>query len=362
MAAQNHNSAFDESQFDSLFAEPDRQASPACDFTGDSIDGYRFEKRIADAPASQVYLARDIVLQRVVAAKVLQRGDWMSADCSRRFLNEGRVLASLRHPSVVQIYGFSQIQGLPCLFMEYVPDGTLQDYLTGPCNPLEASQILLRIARGVACAHSAGIIHRDLKPQNILIDRSINEPALQTQFGFVKVADFGIARAMEDFETHTLTGVQPGTLIYMSPEQVNSDRANICAASDVFSLGVILFLLITGEHPFATPSVPMTLSNILEKNPPKLSQHVLDVPPWLDQLCTDCLHKDFRTRIPDAEQLSLRIEAALANYSRIRQVALTHSNSEIETPSKLSSGTLFVAICVGMFIMAVVSALARLLR
>lgn len=347
------NSDFDEDGFDSLFDEPERETPLDCDFTGITVQGYRFEDRIADQPASQVYLARDIVLQRLVAAKVLKRGDWVSSDCSQRFLSEGRILASLKHPNVVQLLGFSEVQGLPCLFMEYVPDGTLADYLKAPCPPLEAARVLLRIARGVACAHRAGVVHRDLKPQNILVDRSINEPMLQTVFGFVKVTDFGIAKVLEQFESLTLTGMQPGTLIYMSPEQVNSETGRVGTATDVFSLGVILHLLVTAQHPFSGNSVPATLKNILEKQAPSLTELVADVPLWLESLADSCLRKDAAERIPDAQQLADLLDYELQRYTRLYSLGLT--SDATPTTTRLSSGTLFLILSFGLLTMAVIS-------
>ncbi len=189
--------------------------------------------------------------------------------------------------------------------MEFIDGGSLEDVLKGGPLPVEtAVLVLLRISRAVAAAHQLGVIHRDLKPQNILIDHSIAEPALETPVGFVKVADFGIARMLDGFESLTLTGMQPGTVLYMAPEQVEARSRDICFATDVFSIGALLMTMLNGASPFASSSIAESLKRIVEAPAPRLRDSNSDVPVWLDTLCEKCLHKDPSQRYQNAGDLA----------------------------------------------------------
>ena len=267
---------------------------------------------IADQPACQVYMANDVLLDRPAALKVLKKSHRNDTDVSSRFRLEGRILAKLRHPNIVHLYGFHEIESLPCLAMEFVDGGTLADVIKrGPIPVAAAVQVLLRISRAVAAAHRLGIVHRDLKPHNILIDTSIIEPALDTPIGFIKVADFGIARIIESFESLTLTGMQPGSAYFMAPEQVEARSRDICAATDVFSLGAILHTMLAGVSPFAAPSVADSLHRIVHEASPRLSDSGLEIPDELEVIFSRCLQKDPKLRFRDAEELANELAAVL---------------------------------------------------
>jgi len=300
------------STFDALFEEPVRTSEVTLSLTGMKVGDYLIGECIASQLASQVYLAEDQQLFRKAVVKVLRQGEWLSRDVAIRFLTEGRVLAQLRHPNIVSIFACFSVNGHPCIVMEHMGGGTLADHLSRPFHPDEAVRILLRIARGVAEAHTKGIVHRDLKPQNILIDRTIREPALETSLGFLKISDFGIAKMMDDFEGLTRSGMQPGTISHMAPEQIDPDIGPISPATDVFALGIMLYQLLTGENPFVHVSVPRTLRNIVEQPVPLVGSQVSEVQEWLETLCDTCLQKSPAKRFANADLLAREIERHMA--------------------------------------------------
>lgn len=307
------------SAFDQLFDDPGEPQISKLDATGAIVASYQIERLLADQTASQVYLAKDVQLDRPAALKVLKQSHSQGADVSSRFRLEGRILAKLRHPNIVQLYGVHELEKLPCLAMEFIDGGSLADVVRRNPLPVDtAVLVLLRVSRAVAAAHRLGIIHRDLKPQNILIDSSIIEPALDTPIGFIKVADFGIARMLDGFESLTLTGMQPGTALYMAPEQVEARSRDICFATDVFSLGAILFAMLTGASPFNSASVADSLQKIVREAPPILSEHCKNVPPWLDTIFTRCMNKDASLRFRDAEELADEISARVRSAIETR--------------------------------------------
>lgn len=304
------------SKFDDLFGEPDRKSETSLNLTGVKIGDYLIGECIANQMASQVYLAEDQQLCRRAVVKVLRQGDWLSRDASARFHNERRMLAQLRHPNIVSIFACYTVRNHPCIVMEFMGGGTLADHIGQPFPPSEAARILLRIARGVAEAHTKGIVHRDLKPLNILIDRTIREPALETSIGFLKISDFGIAKMLNDFEGLTRSGMQPGTINHMAPEQIDQELGAISPATDVFALGILLYQLLTGENPFSHPSVPQTLRNIVEQPVPLVGGEVSGVPEWLEAVCDTCLQKSPAKRFVNAETLAREIERFLELSSR----------------------------------------------
>ncbi len=308
------------SAFDELFEDPLDSPDSKLDLEGRVVGSFRIGTLIADQPACQVYIAHDVLLDRPAALKILKQNDWHGTDVSSRFRLEGRILAKLRHPNIVQLYSFHEVDTMPCLAMEFIDGGTLADIIRNRALPVSTSiQVLLRIARAVAAAHRLGIIHRDLKPQNILIDSSIIEPALDTPVGFIKVADFGIARILESLESLTLTGMQPGTALYMAPEQVEARSRDICPATDVFSLGAILYTMLTGASPFASPSVADSLQKIVRSDTPLLSDVNPDTPDWLVAIFHKCMEKHPRDRFQNAEDLADEIAANMGQNGRQRR-------------------------------------------
>src|SRR5213079_1543809 len=204
---------------------------------------YRLDDLLGRGGMSEVWSAKDLELGRHVAIKLLAP----DADTAR-FEREARAFASLAHPNITQLYDYGEAEGRPYMVLEYLPGGSLEDRLEEgtPLPDADAARIASEIAAGLAHAHARGLVHRDLKPANVLFD-SDDRP---------KIADFGIAR-MGDAGTLTEAGTVMGTAAYISPEQAAGEGAG--PASDVYSLGVILFRMLTGRLPF-TAQQPLELA------------------------------------------------------------------------------------------------------
>jgi eukaryotic-like serine/threonine-protein kinase len=258
-------------------------------------DRYLVVEALGGGGMAQVYLAHDEVLDRDVALKVLRE---QYADDERfieRFRREARNAASLNHPNIVQVYDQGRSEsGTYYMAMEYVPGGTLKERIKGEgrLNSVEAAAIASRVAEALAVAHGRGIVHRDVKPQNVLLTASGLE---------AKVADFGIARAASS-RTMTETNLMLGTAAYMSPEQVRGERVG--PASDLYSLGVVLYEMLTGELPYAADDpIAMAMKHLDE--PPRHPREVNPaVPEALDAVTAKLLAKRVEDRYAGATELA----------------------------------------------------------
>src|SRR5688500_16942504 len=226
---------------------------------GQKISHYRIVAPIASGGMGEVYLADDEQLNRQVALKVLPQGLLEDKERLRRFQREANVVSALNHPNILTIYEFGSDGGMHFLASEFVKGETLRDRLeAGPLELTDALEIAVQIASALKGAHEAGVVHRDIKPENVMIRDD----------GYVKVLDFGIAQLSgmespkhEDDSRLTRPGMVVGTMRYMSPEQATA--AEITPASDIFSLGIVLYEMATGRHPFDASSDMGVLSSII---------------------------------------------------------------------------------------------------
>ncbi len=253
---------------------------------------YELIEKIAEGGMARVYRGRDLVLKRTIAVKVLK--DQMTGDLAfiRRFEREAQAAAALSHPHIVNIYDVGEQDGIHFMVMEYVEGNNLKEYIRqkGRLPVFEAVQITRQIAEALDQAHGAGMVHRDIKPQNILFSRS----------GKVKVTDFGIAIA-GDGVTVTVGDEIIGSVQYISPEQARGEIA--CKQSDLYSLGIILYEMVTGKVPFSGENpVAVAMKHIQEQIvPPRQVQS--DIPESLEQIILKAVQKDMADRYGSAGEV-----------------------------------------------------------
>jgi len=246
----------------------------------------------------EVWEADDTVLGRRVALKVLVAELAADKRATRRFVREARATARLTHPNVARVYDFGRDGGTPFLVMELLQGETLADRLAaGPLPPAEAARIAASVADALDAAHQLGIVHRDVKPANVML----------TTAGDVKVMDFGIAAAAD--ETHSTTGSGLyATVAYVSPERAAGEPAT--PASDVYSLGAVLYELLCGRPPFAGSTPALVARAHLHDPPPPLRQLAPWVPPRLAEAAEAALAKDPARRPSSAAALAARLRSA----------------------------------------------------
>jgi beta-lactam-binding protein with PASTA domain/predicted Ser/Thr protein kinase len=261
------------------------------------IDGrYRVMSRLGSGGMADVYLAEDQQLGRKVALKLLHRRFAEDPDFVERFRREAQAAAGLQHPNVVSVYDRGSFDDTYYIAMEYLPGRSLKQLIRqeAPLDPLRAIDITIQILKAARFAHRRGIIHRDLKPHNVIVDDSDN----------AKVTDFGIARAGASDMTET--GSIMGTAQYLSPEQAQGHAVN--AGSDLYSIGVVLYEMLTGRVPFdAESAVTIALKHVSEAPPPPSAINP-SVPPELEQTVMWVLNKNASDRPTDADQLITVLE------------------------------------------------------
>ncbi len=241
-----------------------------------------------------VFRAFDEVLQRVVAVKVLAPAMAATSPARKRFLREARSSAQVRHENVVQVYAVEE-QPLPYLVMEFIPGETLQQRLdrTGPLDVPEVLRIGRQVAEGLAAAHAQGLIHRDIKPANVLIEGGPQ--------GRVKLTDFGLARAADDASI-SQSGIVAGTPMYMAPEQARGETLDHRA--DLFSLGSVLYTMLTGHPPFRAGGTLAVLKRVCEDDPRPIREVIPEVPDWLCRIVEKLHAKDPAGRFQSARDVA----------------------------------------------------------
>jgi len=257
---------------------------------------YEIIQEIARGGMGVVYKARQVSLDRIVALKMILAGQLASESDVERFSTEARAAANLQHPNIVAIHEIGQYEGQHYFSMDYVEGQSLDQLVReNPLPAARAAAYMKTIAEAIAFAHQQGTLHRDLKPSNILIDRS-DQP---------RVTDFGLAKRIEATDSAlTTTGSLVGTPSYMSPEQAGAEGGKLGPASDVYSLGAVLYELVTGRPPFLAESLVATLNHVLNTEPvsPRLVNP--NVPRDLETICLKCLQKDPLRRYASSEELA----------------------------------------------------------
>jgi WD40 repeat protein/tRNA A-37 threonylcarbamoyl transferase component Bud32 len=271
----------------------DTASPPPDDFP--SIPGCEILSELGRGAMGVVYKVRQVRLNRLCALKILLPGKHHGAEFRARFLAEAEMIARLRHPNIVQIYGLGDHEGRPYFEMEHIEGGSLARRLDGtPWEPEPAARLLTVLARAIGDAHRLGIVHRDLKPANVLL----------MDDGTPKVVDFGLAKSLEDDSNLTQSGVFIGTPSYAAPEQVEGLTKSVGPAADIYALGAIFYHMLAGRPPFQAATVLQTLEQVKAADPVPPSRLQLGLSRDAETICLKCLEKDLHRRYADAAALA----------------------------------------------------------
>src|SRR5713226_6066118 len=281
--------------------------------TGQVIGHYKIIEKIGSGAMGEVFRARDERLGRDVALKLIRPASSANPDHLRRFELEARAAAALNHPNIVAVYDIGINDGSPYIVCELLEGKTLRKRLAEGALPLRlAIDYSLQIAQGLIAAHDRRIVHRDLKPENLFV----------TADGRVKILDFGVAklqpapedsgRPVEELTTVTKSGSVIGTVAYMSPEQLRGKAVD--HRSDIFSVGAILYEMLTGRRAFRGETEVDTITAVLREDPPEIHLEETRVPVSFQQIVRHCLEKEPENRFQSARDLAFALDT-LANAS-----------------------------------------------
>jgi len=271
---------------------------------GTTISHYSIVEKLGEGGMGVVYKARDAKLDRLVALKFLPDHVAESPGDLERFVQEARAAAGLSHPNICMIHGIEEHEGKNFIVMEFVDGQTLEEKKSS-LSIKQALDIGIQIAEGLAAAHEKGIVHRDIKPENIMIRRD----------GRVQVMDFGLAK-LRGVSRLTKEGSTVGTAGYMSPEQVQGQEAD--HRSDIFSLGILLYEMLTGHPPFKGVHETAIAYEIVNVDSPPMSSVKPDISPELDAIVLQCLEKDPGERMQSAKQVAVDLKRIMRESGRQR--------------------------------------------
>ncbi|HEY2910660.1 MAG TPA: serine/threonine-protein kinase [Gemmataceae bacterium] len=267
-----------------------------------TINGYRILGILGRGGMGTVYKALHLELNKTVALKIVHPGR-ADSTLRARFEREFRSLAAIEHPNIVPVYDAGAWQGFSYFTMRYVADGALSAHLSRfRADPEAGCKLMVKVARAVQHLHESGVLHRDLKPLNILIGEG-DEPL---------VADFGLAKWIDDDSDMTVTGLPMGTRQYMSPEQTLGSKSEYTAACDVWALGIVLYEVFAGHRPFGSEDPVELYTQIRSADPPAMADFNPAAPAPLEAIARRCLAKDPRERYASAADLAADLERWLA--------------------------------------------------
>ncbi len=279
---------------------------------GQFFGRYQILEQLGEGGMATVYKAHDTRLERFVAIKVIRTEQFAPAvldDVMKRFEREAKALAKLSHPNIVHVHDYGEYEGAPYLVMEYVPSGTLKHRADTPMPWQQALQMLLPIARALAYAHEQNIIHRDIKPANILL----------TEKGIPMLSDFGIAKIVESDQVATLTsaGMIIGTPEYMAPEQWSGESG---LQSDIYSLGVVLYELVTGRKPYIADTPIAVMLKQANDPLPYPSQFVPEIPEGLENVLLKALERLPENRFQTMSEFAAALETLAGDQTLSERV------------------------------------------
>jgi len=315
---------------------------------GVRLGRYEIRSQIGAGGMGEVYLALDTELDRTVAIKILPEALASDQQRLRRFIQEAKAASALNHPHILTIYEIGATGALRFIATEFIDGETLGRRISAGMKLLEILEISVQAGSALAAAHAAGIIHRDIKPENIMVRRD----------GYVKLLDFGLAKLTEardsitDTEAatkarvNTSAGTVMGTTNYMSPEQAKG--TNVDARTDLWSLGAVLYEMVTGHGPFTGETPNETISLILQREPPPLTLYTQEVPAELERIITKALTKDREARYQTAKDLlidlrnlrrKLEVEAEIDRTGPPHFRSATSTSSGQSAPATVSNVT-----------------------
>ena len=300
---------------------------------GTMVSHYRIVEKIGAGGMGEVYLAEDTDLKRFVALKFMPAHTASNADMRARFTREARAVAALSHPNIVTIHEVGEFGGRPYFAMEHVVGETLRAVIKqGKLTTNQAVRLTMQVCDGLHEAHEAGVVHRDIKPGNIIIDTK----------GRARILDFGLAMVSGE-DKLTKTGSTLGTAGYMSPEQASGRKTD--GRSDLFSLGVVLYEMITGRRPFKGEDEAATLHAVTHESPEPLARFKAEIPDGLQDVVDRALDKDVETRYPTAG-------AMLADLRRLRR--RSSDTVEVTRPGRRFGplAVVIIALCAVVIVVA----------
>lgn len=313
-----------------------------------TLSHYRIVSKLGAGGMGEVYLAQDTKLDRKVALKVLPPDVAADQTRMRRFVQEAKAASALNHPNIITIHEIEEIDSMKFIVTEFIDGETLRQRIGAGMKPVETLEIAIQAASALAAAHAARIIHRDIKPDNIMVRRD----------GYVKVLDFGLAKLTEPKDSltdldaatkamvHTGEGTVMGTAFYMSPEQAKGTKVD--ERTDLWSLGAVLYEMVSGRMPFVGETATETISLILQKEPVPLTHYSREVPAELERIVNKALTKNCEERYQSAKDLlidlrnlrrKLEFDAEIDRTTppELRAAQLTRSTTEVlNTPASTS--------------------------
>lgn len=332
-----------------VFAKP---SQPETGQRPEKIGRFQILEMLGAGRFGVVWRAFDPSGHREVALKVIHQSQMFDAAHRRRFLRECSLAARLDHPAVVPMYEASTVDGMPYLVMPICEGQTLDRWFAAqpkPVSPQVAAEIAMQLADAADYGHQNGVLHRDLKPGNVMIGGSLR--ADQSSSVTVRIMDFGLAIPVDVSLRDTRGSLIAGTPVYMSPEQAECRTDDIGVASDIFSIGAILFELLTGEPPFDAPSFPAVIERLQSESAASVRQFRADVSVDLDAICIKCLAHQIRDRYASGKELAEDLKSYLCEQpvnarriGRIRRVLTWCSLRRGQQQLALTAGVINIVV------------------
>ncbi len=297
---------------------------------GRRIQNYKVISLLGQGGMGTVYKVFDVKLERYAAIKIVNLNTSYNSTFIERFKREARNQAKLTHPNIVSVYGFVEEQDILGIAMEFIEGDTLESLILnrGRIDFTYAMELIVQILNGIDYAHQQGFIHRDLKPSNIILDLNGNP----------KIMDFGISKSIDELKSITQHNSKPGTLLYMSPEQLGGNL--ITVKSDLYALGITLYEMLLGDHPYNAQTIYEIIDSHVNKIPLKISSQIQSIPIQIDEIILRSMNKSIENNFTSASEFKNAILELSKNFSSLNVNETTNSiieKSEILEPKPKNS-------------------------